>query len=173
MLQAFGTHTPVLSPSARMAPSAVLVGQVEVAEQANIWYGAVLRGDNAPICVGAGTNIQENAVLHCDAGAPLHVGRDVTVGHGAILHSCTVEDTCLIGMGAILLNGCVIGAGSLVAAGALVTQNTQIPPGSLVVGSPARVLRPLAPEAFKELEDSAAEYRRLAAGQLPTAGDGQ
>jgi carbonic anhydrase/acetyltransferase-like protein (isoleucine patch superfamily) len=173
MLQAFANHHPEIASTARLAQSAVLVGQVTVEEHVNIWYGAVLRGDNAPIFVGAGSNVQENAVLHCDADFPLHVGRDVTVGHGAILHSCTVEDTCLVGMGAILLNGCVIGAGSLVAAGALVTQNMQIPPGSLVVGSPARVLRPLSPEELQALDDSAREYRHLAAGQLPLAGEAE
>lgn len=120
--------------------------------------------------MGAGSNIQDNAVLHCDADCPAVIGRDVTVGHGAILHGCSVEDTCLIGMGAILLNGCTIGAGSLVAAGALVTQGAVIPPGSLVMGSPARVKRLLRAEDLEDLEQDADKYLALAAEQLPLAG---
>ena len=122
MIQRFRGHSPIIHPAARLAANATLVGCVTVEAASSIWYGAVLRGDESSIHVGAGSNIQDNAVLHCDADCPTVIGRDVTVGHGAILHSCTVEDTCLIGMGAILLNGCTIGAGSLVAAGALVTQ---------------------------------------------------
>ena len=137
MIQRFRGHSPIIHPAARLAANATLVGCVTVEAASSIWYGAVLRGDESSIHVGAGSNIQDNAVLHCDADCPAVIGRDVTVGHGAILHGCTVEDTCLIGMGAILLNGCTIGAGSLVAAGALVTQGAVIPPGSLVVGSPA------------------------------------
>ena len=164
MIQRFRGHSPIIHPAARLAANATLVGCVTVEAASSIWYGAVLRGDESSIHVGAGSNIQDNAVLHCDADCPT-----VTVGHGAILHSCTVEDTCLIGMGAILLNGCTIGAGSLVAAGALVTQGAVIPPGSLVVGSPARVVRSLRPEEAAELLQSAKTYRTLSAELLPTA----
>ena len=171
MIQSYQGKSPDLAPTARAAENATLVGDLTLGQAVNIWFGAVLRGDVAPIRVGDGTNIQDNAVVHCDEAFPVSIGRDVTVGHGAILHGCTVEDGCLIGMGAILLNGCVIGAGSLVAAGALVTQNTMVPPGSLVVGSPAKVVRPLRPEEQGELSASAEKYRRAAAQQLPIAAE--
>ena len=151
MIQRFHGHSPIIHPAARLAANATLVGCVTVEAASSIWYGAVLRGDESSIHVGAGSNIQDNAVLHCDADCPAVIGRDVTVGHGAILHGCTVEDTCLIGMGAILLNGCTIGA------------------GSLVVGSPARVVRSLRPEEAAELLQSAETYRTLSAELLPTA----
>ena len=169
MIQRFQGHSPRLHSAARIAENAVLVGQVTVDARASIWYGAVLRADNGPVAIGANSNIQENAVCHCDAGAPVRVGRNVTVGHGAILHGCTVEDGALIGMGAILLNGCVIGAGSMVAAGALVPQGAVIPPGSLAIGSPAKVTRPLRPEEAAGLLHSAEHYAQLAAELLPAA----
>ena len=173
MIQPYRNHLPRVAAAARVAENAVLAGDVTVEAGASIWYGAVLRGDEAPIRVGEGSNIQDNAVLHCDEGFPLTVGSRVTVGHGAILHGCTVEDGCLIGMGAVLLNGCVIGRGSLVAAGALVTQNTVIPPGSLAVGSPARVKRPLRPGEAEDLPRDAEKYVRLAAELLPPVGGGK
>ncbi len=170
MLQTFRGHTPALHPDARAAESAVLVGAVTVAERASIWYGAVLRGDCSTIRVGAGSNIQDNAVLHCDEGFPMEVGADVTVGHAAVLHGCTVGDGTTVGMGAILLNGCIIGKNCLIAAGALVTQNAVIPDGSLVMGAPAKVKRPLRPEELESLSQSAEEYRELAEELLPRAG---
>ena len=173
MLQAYGNLRPQIDPAARVAETAVVVGEVSVEAGASLWYGAVLRGDEAPIRVGRDSNIQDNAVLHCDEGFPMTVGRRVTVGHGAILHGCTVEDGALIGMGAVLLNGCVIGAGSLVAAGALVTQGAVIPPGSLVVGSPARVKRPLRPDELAGLAQDAGKYLRLSEELLPLAGDAE
>lgn len=169
MILSYREHTPVIAPSARVAENATLVGQVTLAEQTSIWYGAVLRGDNCPISIGAGSNIQDNAVCHAGLTYPVTVGKDVTVGHGAILHGCTIEDGALIGMGAILLNGCVVGAGSLVAAGALVTSGTVIPPGSLVMGSPAKVVRLLRPEELESNLSSARHYVQCAAGQLPCA----
>ena len=173
MLQAYGNLRPQIDPAARVAETAVVVGEVSVEAGASLWYGAVLRGDEAPIRVGRDSNIQDNAVLHCDEDFPMTVGRGVTVGHGAILHGCTVEDGALIGMGAVLLNGCVIGAGSLVAAGALVTQGAVIPPGSLVVGSPAKVRRPLRGEEAAELARDAEKYLRLSAELLPPAGESE
>ena len=173
MTQSYGKHHPQVDPDARVAETAVVVGEVSVEAGASLWYGAVLRGDEAPIRVGRDSNIQDNAVLHCDEDFPMTVGRRVTVGHGAILHGCTVEDGALIGMGAVLLNGCVIGAGSLVAAGALVTQGAVIPPGSLVVGSPARVKRPLRPDELAGLAQDAGKYLRLSAELLPLAGDAE
>ncbi len=173
MLQAYGNLRPQIDPAARVAETAVVVGEVSVEAGASLWYGAVLRGDEAPIRVGRDSNIQDNAVLHCDEDFPMTVGRRVTVGHGAILHGCTVEDGALIGMGAVLLNGCVIGADSLVAAGALVTQGAVIPPGSLVVGSPARVKRPLRPDELAGLAQDAGKYLRLSAELLPLAGNAE
>ena len=127
--------SPVVSPGAWLAPTATLVGDVRVDDGAGVWFGAVIRADTAPIRVGAGTNIQDNCVLHTDAGAPLELGQNISVGHSAVLHGCTIEDDVLVGMGAMIMNGALIGAGSLVAAGALVTAGTQIPAGSLVDGS--------------------------------------
>lgn len=167
MFHAYEDKYPVCAPTAWAAENATLVGDVTLGDRTSIWYGAVLRGDSAPITVGADTNIQDNAVVHCDAGFPAVIGSRVTVGHGAIVHSCTVEDGALIGMGAILLNGCVIGRGSLVAAGALVTQNAVIPPESLVVGSPAKVVRLLRPEEREHLAQDPEIYAHLAAQQLP------
>lgn len=171
MLQTFRGQRPAIHPSARLAENAVLVGAVTVAEEANIWYGAVLRGDCCTVRVGAGSNIQDNCVLHSDAGFPLDVGADVTVGHAAVLHGCTVGDGSTVGMGAILLNGCKIGKNCLIAAGALVTQGAVIPDGSLVMGSPAKVRRPLNPEELAGLRHGAEEYRALAEELLPRAGD--
>ena len=170
MIHSLDNHVPQLHPEARIAANATLVGKVSVGPAASIWYGAVLRGDECSICLGAGSNVQDQAVVHGDPDFPTVIGRDVTVGHGAILHGCTIEDGCLIGMGAILLNGCVIGAGSLVAAGALVTQNTVIPPGSLVMGSPAKAVRPLRPDEQESLPHSAQLYRELSAAQLHAVG---
>ena len=170
MIRAYEGKTPVCAPTARAAENATLVGDVTLGPQSSVWFGAVLRGDEASITVGEAANIQDNAVVHCGEDHPAVIGRGVTVGHGAIVHGCTVEDGALIGMGAILLNGCVIGKNSLVAAGALVTQNTVIPPESLVVGSPARVLRPLRPEELETQAGDALHYVRHAADQLPLAG---
>ena len=169
MLVKFGEKAPHLSPKALMAKNATAIGDVTVEEDVSLWYGAVLRADQAPITVGQGSNIQDNAVVHVSPGFPAAIGKNVTVGHGAIVHGATVEDECIIGMGAILLNGCVIGKGSLVAAGALVTQGKVIPPGSLVMGSPAKVVRELTVQELAGGMASAKTYQSLAQGQLPTA----
>lgn len=142
-----------------IAPDANVIGRVRLASGASVWFGATLRGDNEPIAVGAGSNLQENVVCHTDMGYPLSIGRDVTVGHRAILHGCTVHDEVLIGMGASVLNGAVIGAGSLIGAGALVPEGREIPPGSLVMGMPGRVVRALDDSARGEIRDSARHYR--------------
>ena len=163
-------HEPVIGENTFLAETAVILGDVTIGRDCSIWYNAVLRGDECTIRVGRGSNIQDAAILHGDPAFPVTVGRDVTVGHAAILHGCTVEDGCLIGMGAILLNGCVIGAGSLVAAGTLVTQNTVIPSGSLVMGAPAKAIRPLRPDEAAKLTESAQTYHALSAGQLPLCG---
>lgn len=155
--------TPVLSPGCYIAENATLVGSVDIRAGASIWYGAVLRADYSSIAIGENTNVQDNAVLHCDKDTPVIVGKGVTVGHSALLHGCIVQDNCMIGMGATLLNNCEIGRNCIVAAGSLVTQGTVIPAGSLVMGSPAKVKRPLTPEEIEEIEDSARHYRENAA----------
>lgn len=154
---------PQIDPTAWVAPTAVLIGNVIIGPRANIWFGAVLRGDNEPIVVGEGSNIQENSVLHTDMGFPLTIGANCTVGHKAMLHGCTIEAGSLIGMGATLLNGAKIGAGSLVGACALVTEGKEIPPGSLVMGAPAKVVRELDAAAKARLLKSAEDYQANAA----------
>ena len=146
-----------------IAPNATVVGDVILKENSNIWYGAVLRGDNGTITVGEGTNIQDNAVLH----EKTTIGDYCTVGHGAIVHGCTIGDHCLIGMGAIVLDGAVLGAHCMVGAGALVTGKTNAPDGSLLLGSPAKVVRPLTPEEIAGLAQSAQNYVNHAKAQLP------
>lgn len=141
-----------------IAPTAAVIGRVVLKADASIWYGAVLRGDNDPITIGEGSNIQDNSVLHTDSGAPLTVGDHVTVGHKVILHSCTIGDGSLIGMGSTLLSRCVIGANCLVGAGSLVTEGKVFPDNSLIVGSPARVVRSLTAEEVARLKASAQHY---------------
>jgi gamma-carbonic anhydrase len=138
----FGPKLPRVAPDAFVAPNATLIGDVEIAEQASIWFGAVLRGDVGAIRVGPRTNIQDLACIHTTMGlSRAEIGADVTVGHGAILHGCTIGARCLIGMGSIILDNAQIGEGSVVAAGSVVTPNTVIPPRSLVRGAPAKVIR--------------------------------
>ena len=156
IIRASGNIRPVLAASARGSENAVLIGDVQLEEHVSVWYGAVLRGDTCTIRVGAGSNIQDLCALHCSGGQPLTIGKNVVVGHGAILHSCTVEDGCLVGMGAILLDGCVIGAGSVVGAGALV------PPG--------KVIRQVTAAEQAETLENAAHYVRLGRQQLAAAG---
>ena len=149
---------PTIHPSAWVAPSADLIGDVQLAENVSIWFGAVIRGDNTPIPIGARSNIQEGAMLHSDADAPLAVGADCTVGHHAILHGCTIGQRVLIGMGAIVLNRAVIADDCIVGAGALVTEGKTFPPGSLIVGSPAKAVRELDERTIAFLKVSAAHY---------------
>ncbi len=149
---------PTLHPTAWVANGAVVRGDVTLDEHANVWYNAVIRGDIAPITIGKNSNVQDCSVLHVDKGCPLTIGQNVTVGHGAILHGCTIEDEALIGMGAIVLNGAVIGAGSIVGAGALVTANTVLPENSLAVGSPAKVIRQVSPEQRAASVENALQY---------------
>ena len=140
---------PSLADSTWVAESAEVIGNVSLAEDTGVWSGVVIRGDNEPVTIGAATNIQEAAVLHSDRGSPLTIGRDVTVGHKAMLHGCTIGDGSLIGIGAIVLNNARIGRSCLVGAGALVTEGKEFPDGSLIVGSPARAVRALTPEQIE------------------------
>ena len=162
---------PKIDPSAFLAAGALVMGDVQIGADSSVWYHAVVRGDADAIRIGSSTNIQDLSMIHADPGFPCVVGDRVTVGHRAILHGCRVEDDCLIGMGAVLLNGARVGAGSIVGAGALVLENQEIPPGSLVVGSPARVLRPLDGSARSKLELSwrhyVAQARRHREGEFP------
>ena len=157
-LYGIGGLQPRIAPDAWVAPSADLIGDVQLAELASVWFGAVIRADNTPILIGARTNVQDGAVLHSDPGAPCTLGEDVTVGHHAILHGCTIGDRTLIGMGATILNRAVIGEDCLVGAGALVTEGKTFPPGHLIVGSPARAVRPLDDMQKAMLKASAALY---------------
>uniref|UniRef100_UPI0035CA9747 gamma carbonic anhydrase family protein n=1 Tax=uncultured Sphingomonas sp. TaxID=158754 RepID=UPI0035CA9747 len=159
---------PVLGTDTWVAPSAELIGDVRLGDEVSVWFGAVVRGDNTPMIVGPRSNIQEGAMCHSDPGAPLTIGAECTIGHHAILHGCTIGDRVLIGMGAIVLNRAEIGDGSIVGAGALVTEGKVFPPGSLIVGSPARAVRTLDDAAQAMLRVSAAHYvangRKYAAG---------
>jgi carbonic anhydrase/acetyltransferase-like protein (isoleucine patch superfamily) len=162
-LIAFAGRTPEIHPSAFVAPTATIIGDAVLAEDSSAFYGVVVRADTAAIRVGAGSNLQDNVVLHADPGFPTTIGERVSVGHAAVVHGCTVEDDCLIGMGATVLNGAVIGAGSLVAGGAVVLEGAVIPPRSLVAGVPAKVRRQLSDEEFDGVRANAARYVALAA----------
>ena len=155
--------TPQLGESAWAAPSADLIGDVRLGARASVWFGAVIRADNTPIIFGEETNFQDGAIGHSDPGAPLTIGARVTVGHQAILHGCTVADDCLIGMGAKVLNGAFLGPGCLVGAGALVTEGKRFEEGGLIVGVPARLVRPLTNAERQGLRLSAVHYADKAA----------
>ncbi|MES2988889.1 MAG: gamma carbonic anhydrase family protein [Pseudomonadota bacterium] len=157
-LYEIGGQRPQIAEDAWVAPSADLIGDVHLGELASVWFGAVIRADNTPILVGARSNVQEGAVCHSDPGTPLMIGEDVTVGHKAILHGCTIGNRTLIGMGATILNRAVIGEDCLVGAGALVTEGKEFPAGSLIVGSPARAVRTLDEMHKALLKGSAAVY---------------
>ena len=146
MLMAHNNHMPLVSPEAFVAGTAALIGDVTVGRASSVWFGAVIRGDMAPITVGEGTSIQDNAVLHTERDRPLTVGNNVTVGHGAIVHCTSVGDNTLIGMNAVLLDGAVIGKDCVIGAGAVVRENDVVPDGTLMVGVPARPVRTLSPE---------------------------
>ncbi len=162
-----------IHPTAFIAPGAVVLGDVTLGARASVWYGAVLRGDTAGIVVGEAANLQDGTMVHVDEGKPTRIGARVGVGHRAILHGCTVEDDCLIGMGSILLNDVHIGTGSVVAAGAVLPEGTRVPPGSLVVGVPARVTRAVDDALRQRIrqtwEHYVAEAERHRAGAFPIA----
>ena len=151
-------RVPEIAASAYVAPGAHLIGSVTLGDHASVWFGATLRGDNEPIRIGAYSNVQENVVMHTDMGAPLNVAERVTIGHQAMLHGCTVGEGSLIGIQAVLLNHAVIGRSCLVAAGAVVTERKQFPDRSLILGSPAKLVRQLSDEEVAYLWKSAQHY---------------
>jgi len=161
-LYRLGNMVPDIGEGAWAAPSADLIGDVRLGARASVWFGAVLRGDNTPLILGEETNFQDGAIGHSDAGFPLTIGARVTVGHQAILHGCTIADNCLIGMGARILNGAVIESECIVGAGALISEGKHFERGSLIVGSPARVVRQLTDEEKQGLRISAAHYAEKA-----------
>ena len=148
----------LVAPSAFIAPTATVLGDVRIGEQSSIWFGAVIRGDCEAIRIGKRTNIQDLCVLHADAGFPCIIGDRVTVGHSAIVHGAIVEDDVMIGMRAVVMNGAKIGAGSLVAVGAIVLEGMEIPPGSVVMGAPARIKRQLEPRDQERIRHAADHY---------------
>ena len=162
---------PEIDEDTWIAPGAHVLGDVTLAAGVGVWFGAVLRGDNERIAIGAGTNLQEHTVCHTDMGFPLTVGRDCTIGHRAMLHGCTIADESLVGMCATILNGARIGRNCLIGAGALVTEGKEIPDGTLVLGSPGKVVRTLEDHEIARIRASAEGYRanmrRFRAGLVP------
>lgn len=145
-----------------LAPNATVLGDVTLGDRVGIWFGAVVRADKDRIAIGADSNVQDNCVVHCSPGHPVTIGREVSIGHGAVLHGCTVGDRVLVGMGAIVLNGAVIGEDSLIGAGALVTEGAQIPPGSIVLGVPGKIVKQTTGEQRASIRRNAATYVELA-----------
>jgi carbonic anhydrase/acetyltransferase-like protein (isoleucine patch superfamily) len=157
---------PKVAASAFIAPTAVLIGDVEVGEESSVWFGAILRGDNGPIRVGARSSIQDNSVLHVSHDCETVVGNDVTIGHCVILEDCRVEDWALVGSNAVILNGAVVGRKSLIGAGSVVGANSQIPPMTVAAGAPAKVKKPLEGEAVSWCENAPPEYVKLSRSYL-------
>ena len=160
-IENFGETSPTIHPSAFVAPSADVIGRVTLEEESSVFYNATLRGDINEIVIGPKSNVQDNAVVHLADDYGCYVGELVTVGHSAILHACTVKDEVLVGMGAIVLDGAVIGERSIIGAGALVTGGTEIPPGSLVLGSPAKVVKTLSLDEQADIKSWAEKYVRV------------
>ncbi|MDO4682585.1 MAG: gamma carbonic anhydrase family protein [Lautropia sp.] len=159
-IHSLGDRHPSISSSAWVAPGASIIGDVRLGDEVSIWFGAVLRGDNEPIRIGNGSNVQENSVLHVDHGCPIDIGENVTIGHQAMLHGCTIGDGSLIGIQAVVLNRARIGRNCLVGAGALVTEGKVFEDGWLILGSPAKALRPLTEQEIAGLAASADTYRK-------------
>ncbi len=155
-----GPKSPILPPAGQfwIAPNAQVMGAIELKRNASIWFGATLRGDNDPIVIGENSNVQDGSVLHTDDGSPLIVGPNVTIGHMVMLHGCTIGEGSLIGIGSIVLNGAKIGKGCLVGANTLITENKEFPDGSMIMGSPGKVVRELSPAQSAGLAMSAAHY---------------
>ena len=167
MIKKFQNKQPQLGEDVYVSENAIVIGDVTLGDEVNIWFGAVLRGDMHYIKIGNRTNIQDNSVVHVTTGvSPTNIGNNVTVGHGAIIHGCTIEDNCMIGMGAVVMDDAVVGEGSLIGAGALVPPNMKIPPKLLVVGMPGKIVREVSDEEFQMIIDRPQEYIDLAAGYL-------
>ena len=166
MIRRFKTYQPQIEENCFLAESCDVIGRVTLAKDANIWFGAVLRGDVDTIHIGEGSNIQDNTTVHVTSGNPVKVGDYVTVGHNCIIHGCTIEDNSLIGMGSTVLDGAVVGKNSLVGAGSLVTKNKVFPEGSLIMGRPAKVVRALTEEEIAGLKVSAEHYVENAAAYM-------
>ncbi|MFP4660805.1 MAG: gamma carbonic anhydrase family protein [Halanaerobiales bacterium] len=162
MLYRYKDYSPVIEEDVFIASGCKIIGRVTLKSRANIWYNTVIRGDIADIVIGKNTNVQENSSLHVDHNIPLKIGDNVTVGHGAILHSCEIRDNCLIGMGATILNNTVIGENSIIGANALVPEGKVIPPGSLVLGVPGKIVKELTKENINKIKKNAEEYLELA-----------
>lgn len=162
MLIAFEGKKPIIGSSVLIGDGSQIIGEVTIMDNVSIWYNAVLRADLSPIVVGKGSNIQDNATVHVERERPTIIGENVTIGHNAIIHACTIEDNVLIGMGAIILNGACIRKNCLIGAGSLVTENKEIPEGSLVLGSPGKVIRSLTPDEIKKITISGIHYQELA-----------
>jgi len=158
MILPFDEKYPHIAEESFVAPSADVIGDVRIGERTSVWFQAVIRADIAPIMIGAGSNIQDGCVLHVDRDEPVEIGADVTVGHGAVLHSCAIGDGTLVGMGAIVLSGARVGPGCIVGAGALVPPGREIPAGSLVLGTPGKAARTLTEEERAALSEHAARY---------------
>ncbi|MFQ5878150.1 MAG: gamma carbonic anhydrase family protein [Acidobacteriota bacterium] len=162
MIRTTAPARPQVDPSAFLAPGAVLVGDVTVGPGASIWFHATLRGDLAPIAIGAGSNVQDGCVVHVDHGRPARIGDRVSVGHAAVVHGSEVEDDVIVGMRAVILSGCRIARHCLIGAGALVPEDTLVPEGSLVLGVPARIVRRLRPDEVDRIHENAKSYMELA-----------
>lgn len=161
MFASFGTKTPRDEGAVFVAPNATVLGDVTLGPGSSVWYGAVLRGDAGPLVVGENSNVQDNAVLHCEPEQGVTLGKNVTVGHSAVVHGCTVCDNALIGMHATLMNGCVVGKNCIVGAGALVPEGKVIPDGTIAVGAPVRVIRDATPQQIEGIRQNAAYYVEL------------
>lgn len=166
-----------IDPTVYVAPGSVLVGDVSIAAESSVWFQVTVRGDVAPIIVGTCTNIQDGSVVHVDRGRPTQIGDRVTLGHGAIVHASEIEDDVLIAMRAVVLSGCRVGRNSLIGAGAVLPEGSRVPAGSLVLGVPGKVVRPLRPDEIERIHDNAASYVELARayrdGLVRLTGDGR
>ncbi len=162
MIHSIGTRVPTIHPSVFIAWNAEVAGQVDAAEDVSIWFSVTIRADLAAVRIAGGSNVQDGTVIHVDTDLPCIIGKNVTVGHNATLHSCIIGDGSLIGIGAVVLNGAEIGASSLVGAGALVTQEKKFPPRSLILGSPAKFIRELTEQEVADMLKNAEHYRELA-----------
>lgn len=160
MRYALGEKEPQIAEGVFIAPTAAIIGQVTIGPEASVWFGAVIRGDVDRISIGSGTNVQDATVIHCDAGIPTNIGQNVTIGHSCIIHGSTIGDNCLIGMGSTVLNGAKLGENCLVGAGSLITEGKEFPPGSVIMGRPAKVVREIGEAELAMLRQGPENYRR-------------